>query len=48
MRKIFFRALAQLNKVLLPRISRKDLSRLTKFDKAIVAFRYWVTTNSLG
>jgi hypothetical protein len=47
MRRTFFKTLALLNKVLLPRISRRDLSRLSKVEKAIVAFRYWVTTNAL-
>lgn len=42
-----FRALARLNKLILPRISQKDLTHLSKLDKAIVAFRYWVTTNAL-
>jgi hypothetical protein len=47
MRKTFFRTLAFLNRVLLPRISRRDLSRLSKVEKAIVAYRYWVTINAL-
>ncbi|MFN3840989.1 MAG: hypothetical protein ACK4RF_09820 [Cyclobacteriaceae bacterium] len=47
MRKTFFRLLASLNKVVLPRYSKKDISRLSKTGKLIVAFRYWVTINSL-
>lgn len=47
MKKILFKVMAKLNKVILPRISKKDITRLSKMDKAIVAFRYWVTTNSL-
>jgi hypothetical protein len=46
-RKSFFRMLAAVNKVILPRYSRKDLSKLSKFDKIIVAYRYYVTKNSL-
>ncbi len=47
MRKFFFRILAGLNRALLPKISRKDPTRLSKVDKAIVAYRYWVTINVL-
>jgi hypothetical protein len=47
MKKALFKILAGVNKALLPRYSRKDLSKLSKLDKAIVAWRYWVTKNSL-
>lgn len=47
MKKSVFKILASLNKVLLPRISKRDLNRLSKFEKAVVAYRYWVTINSL-
>lgn len=47
LRKAFFKTLASINKVALPRMSKKDLTRLTTFQKAIVAFRYWVTTNAI-
>jgi hypothetical protein len=47
MQKQLFKTLAQLNKILLPRISKKDLNRLSKMDKLIVAYRYWVTKNAL-
>lgn len=46
-KKSIFKILARLNKVILPRYSKKDLTKLTKSQKAIVAFRYWVTVNSL-
>lgn len=46
-KKSIFRILAKLNKVILPRYSKKDVTRLNKSQKAIVAFRYWVTINSL-
>jgi hypothetical protein len=45
--KRFFKALAALNKIFLPRLSGTDLNRLTKLQKAIVAYRYWVTKNAL-
>ena len=47
MRKTFFRILARINKVVLPRYSKKDINRLSKIDKALVAYRYWVTLHAL-
>lgn len=47
LKKSVFKILARLNKVVLPRYSKKDLTKLSKSAKAIVAFRYWVTINSL-
>jgi hypothetical protein len=47
MQKRIFKILAQLNKLIMPRISKKDITRLSKADKLIVAYRYWVTKNSL-
>jgi hypothetical protein len=47
MRKSLFKILAKVNKIVLPRYSKKDLNRLSKLDKALIAFRYWVTHNSL-
>lgn len=47
MRTTLFRVLAMLNKALLPKLWDKDLLRLTKWQKLIVAWRYYVTKNSL-
>ncbi|HRF78546.1 MAG TPA: hypothetical protein PL070_00530 [Flavobacteriales bacterium] len=47
MRTTLFRVLAKLNKALLPKLWDKDLLRLTKLQKMIVAWRYYVTKNSL-
>lgn len=47
MRRLLFALLAKLNKVVLPRYSQRDLTRLSALDKAIVAYRYWVTKNAL-
>ncbi|HEX6892326.1 MAG TPA: hypothetical protein VF141_16580 [Chryseolinea sp.] len=47
MKKSFFKLLAKLNKLILPRYSKKDITRLSKLDKALVAFRYWVTLHAL-
>jgi hypothetical protein len=46
--KGFFRFLAGINKAVLPRYSKRDLTRLSKIDKALVAYRYWVTVHALG
>lgn len=45
-----FKILAKLNKILLPSYSKKrlDLSKATKFQKAIIAWRYFVTTKALN
>jgi len=47
MKKSFFKVLARINKLLLPSLAKKDLTKLNKLEKAIVAYRYLVTKNSL-
>ncbi|HTH55117.1 MAG TPA: hypothetical protein VL728_03680 [Cyclobacteriaceae bacterium] len=47
MRKLTFQILAKLNKLILPRYSKRDITKLSKLDKAIVAFRYWVTIHAI-
>jgi hypothetical protein len=47
MKRALFKALARLNKLFLPSYGKRDLTKLSKFDKAIIAYRYWITTNSL-
>lgn len=47
MRRTLFRVLARMNKWLLPKLWDKDLTRLTKLQKLLVAWRYWVTCNAL-
>ncbi|HRP00324.1 MAG TPA: SsrA-binding protein [Flavobacteriales bacterium] len=47
MERAFFRLLARLNRLLLPKLWDKDLTRLTKLQKAIVAWRYFVTRKAL-
>ncbi len=44
--KPIFGLLNQLNKILLPSLATKDPAKLTKFQKAITAWRYWVLTKS--
>ena len=47
MRKAMFRLLARLNKALLPNLWQRHLTRLTRWEKAVVAYRHWVTRNAL-
>ena len=47
MRKILFRSIARLNRMVLPRMWHRDLQRLSPWQKAVVAWRYWVTRNAL-
>jgi hypothetical protein len=47
MKKTIFRLLAGINKVIIPRYSKRDFTKLSKVDQALVAYRYWVTLNAL-
>jgi hypothetical protein len=47
MKKLLFKSLASINKVVMPSFGKKDLTKLSKLEKAMVAYRYWVTTNAL-
>jgi len=48
MDRIIFGVLSQMNKLLLPRISKKqDLTRLKKWEQAVVGWRMWVTYRHL-
>jgi hypothetical protein len=47
MKKAFFRVLSRLNKVLLPSVSKLNMNKLSKTDKLLVAYKYWVTLNVL-
>jgi hypothetical protein len=48
MKKSFFKILAKFNRKMLPSFAKKDLTKLKKWEKAIVAYRYVVTKNALG
>jgi hypothetical protein len=45
-----FKLLAKINKALLPNYTRQelDLSKATKLQKALIAYKYWITINSLN
>jgi len=47
--KSFFKVLAKINKVVLPSFSKKrlDLAKASKFQLAIIGWRYFVTTKAL-
>jgi hypothetical protein len=47
MKKSLFNLLAKINKTLMPSFGKKDLTKLSKLEKAMVAYRYWVTINAL-
>jgi len=47
MKRALFKLLAAVNKAILPRYSKRDLNHLSKLDQALIAYRYWVTKNSL-
>ena len=47
MKKSFFRLLNVINKKILPKLSNKDPNQLSKIEKGILAYRYFVLVNSL-
>jgi len=47
MKKAFFKILLSINNAILPKYGGKDPMGLNKYQKTILAFRYWVLTNAL-
>lgn len=47
MKKSVFRFLNKINKAVLPKLSDKDPATLTKLQKGILAYRYFVLVNSM-
>ncbi|CAI8725291.1 hypothetical protein [Chryseobacterium sp. IT-36CA2] len=47
MKKSFFKLLNAVNKKVFPKLSNKDPNSLTKIEKGILAYRYFVLVNSL-
>ena len=45
--KLIFKLLALINKTVLPKYYKRDLNKLKKWQKAIIAYRYYVTIKSL-
>jgi len=49
MKKTLFKLLAKINKLVLPSFTKKrlDLSKASKYQMAIIGWRYFITTNAL-
>ena len=45
--KFIFKPLVQLNKLIFPSFIHRDLSQLRKYEKLIIAYRYWIIKKSL-
>ena len=45
-----YKLLAQINKILLPSFTKQklDITKATRLQKSILAWRYFVTTRALG
>ena len=44
---LIFKILARINKLIFPSLYNKDITRLKRYEKLILAYRYWITRNSL-
>lgn len=44
---LIFKTLARINKLIFPSLYNKDITKLKRHEKLIVAYRYWITRNSL-
>jgi len=49
MKKIVFKLLAKLNRLLLPSLSKRrvDLAKATNMQKLLIAYRYYITTRAV-
>ena len=46
-KKYIFKALAIMNTLIMPKLYKKDITKLKNYEKLILGYRYWVTKNSL-
>ena len=46
-KKHIFRSLAVMNKLIMPKLYKKNITKLKNYEKIILGYRYWVTKNSL-
>ena len=46
-KKYIFKGLAVMNNLIMPKLYRKDITKLKNYEKVILGYRYWVTKNSL-
>ncbi len=47
MKRFFFKSLAKINRKVMPSFGNKDLTKLSKWQKILVGYRYYVTKNAL-
>lgn len=47
MKKKLFKLINHINRIILPRYSHKDPSKLNRIQQAIVAYRYYILVQSL-
>ncbi len=43
----FFKGLAVFNKLIFPSLYKRNITHLKKHEQLLLAYRYWVTKNSL-
>ena len=46
-KRYIFKAIAVMNKLIMPKLYKKDITKLKNYEKVILGYRYWVTRNSL-
>ncbi len=46
-KRTFFKILAKINKLVLPSCSKLDVNKLSKTDKLLIAYKYWVVLHVL-
>ena len=46
-KKYIFKGFALMNKLIMPKLYKKDITKLKNYEKVILGYRYWVTKNSL-
>jgi len=49
MKKTIFKTVAKINKLILPSLTKKsfDMTKASKFQLALIGWRYYITRNSL-
>lgn len=46
-KKNIFKAIAFFNTLIMPSLFKNDITKLKSHEKLILAYRYWITKNSL-
>lgn len=47
LQKSFFKVLLKFNKTFLPKVSKLNVYKMSKADKVLVAYKYWVLLHVL-